>query len=544
MAMNKRRSRFAIGVLLLASVLFGSTMAPAQDLTDTPTMVTFRESETRTTDNSIEISWNVPGSGGSPLQDYQYEYTKVLPAEPTANPALEERLDPDGVHRNNITPVGGTARTQQHVITGLEADQKYAIRMRAQNTNGYGDWSANEADAVANPTVIATYLLVTTAPAPSTGPVNPAAPDKVVFHNETTTTASTIRFTWTTPGSGRSALIDYQLEYMKVGGDTAFRNNFIPPNGLATQSETIGGLEADTRYQIMLRAQNREAGYGPWSEYLYATTKVSDADEETRAPGAPGKVMFRVSDTSATTTSITFSWTTPGSGDSALIDYQLEYEEEGKSTRFTNNIPPVAGSSQQATIPLVGQPPLKVDTDYLIRLRAQNRDQGYGPWSDDLPWSTMAVSAGPPTPAISKMAPPMVEAGDKMLMVSWAEPASEKSITHYHLDYKTASAANWMDRPMNVSALNYPIDGLINGTVYLVRVRGVDSGGNMGVWSDNGSGMPMAGAETPTPTPTPTPALPLFGAFGLGAGLLAAGRARMRRQAQLCGRREQRQMTR
>jgi hypothetical protein len=33
------------------------------------------------------------------------------------------------------------------------------------------------------------------------------------------------------------------------------------------------------------------------------------------------------------------------------------------------------------------------------------------------------------------------------------------------------------------------------------------------------------------PTVTPTPALPLFGAFGLGAGLLAAGRARMRRQA-------------
>ena len=33
-----------------------------------------------------------------------------------------------------------------------------------------------------------------------------------LFHNETTETASTIRFTWVTPGSGRSALIDYQLE--------------------------------------------------------------------------------------------------------------------------------------------------------------------------------------------------------------------------------------------------------------------------------------------------------------------------------------------
>ena len=253
--------------------------------------------------------------------------------------------------------------------------------------------------------------------------------------------------------------------------------------------------------------------------------------------------MFRGSETDATTTSITFSWVTPGSGDSALIDYQLEYEEVGRSTLFTNNIQPVAGATQEATIPLVGQSPLKVDTEYKIRLRAQNRIQGYGLWSDYLFWSTDAVAGSPPTPTISKMAPPVVEVGDKMLMVSWTEPASEKSVTHYQVDYKTASAASWMDRPMNVSALNYTIKGLINDTVYLVRVRGVDSGGNMGVWSDNGSGMPMAGAETPMPTPTP--ALPLFGAFGLGAGLLAAGRARMRRQAQLCGgRREQRQMTR
>ena len=40
-----------------------------------------------------------------------------------------------------------------------------------------------------------------------------------------------------------------------------------------------------------------------------------------------------------------------------------------------------------------------------------------------------------------------------------------------------------------------------------------------------------------TPPPTKTPALPIFGAFALGAGLLAAGRARLRR-------REQRQLTR
>ena len=79
-----------------------------------------------------------------------------------------------------------------------------------------------------------------------------------------------------------------------------------------------------------------------------------------------------------------------------------------------------------------------------------------------------------------------------MLMVSWTEPASEKSIALYHVDYRSASATKWMEKPINVTALNYTIEGVINETVYLVRVRAVDGAGNMGNWSDNGSATPMA----------------------------------------------------
>ena len=254
-------------------------------------------------------------------------------------------------------------------------------------------------------------------------------------------------------------------------------------------------------------------------------------------PGAPEKVVIRTSETTSTINSITFSWTTPGSGMSALVDYQLEYMVTGQSAAFTNNIGVGTGTVQAQIVPPAGNPPLKAGTTYMIRLRAQNKDQGYGPWSEYLTASTKAVPGREPSPTVSKMAPPMVEAGDKMLKVSWTEPASEKSITHYQVDYKTASAKKWMDKPINVTELNYPISGLINDTAYVVRVRAVDGADNIGAWSDNGSGTPMG-------MPMPTPALPLFGAFGLGAGLLAVGRARMRRQAQLRGRREQRQMTR
>jgi hypothetical protein len=260
-------------------------------------------------------------------------------------------------------------------------------------------------------------------------------------------------------------------------------------------------------------------------------------DPTTVIAGAPKKVVIRTSETTSTTNSITFSWTTPGSGMSALVDYQLEYMVTGESTAFTNNIGVGTGTVQSQIVPPAGNPPLKAGTTYMIRLRAQNKDQGYGPWSEYLTASTKAVPGREPSPTVSKMAPPMVEAGDKMLKVSWTEPASEKSITHYQVDYRTASAKKWMEKPINVTELNYTISGLINDTAYVVRVRAVDGADNIGAWSDNGSGTPMG-------MPMPTPALPLFGAFGLGAGLLAVGRARMRRQAQLRGRREQRQMTR
>ena len=76
------------------------------------------------------------------------------------------------------------------------------------------------------------------------------------------------------------------------------------------------------------------------------------------------------------------------------------------------------------------------------------------------------------------------------------------------------------------------IANLTNGMTYYVRAKAKnDAGGVSANWSDPVMGTPTAEGATPTP------ALPVFGAFALGAGLLAAGRARLRR-------REQRQLTR
>ena len=72
------------------------------------------------------------------------------------------------------------------------------------------------------------------------------------------------------------------------------------------------------------------------------------------------------------------------------------------------------------------------------------------------------------------------------------------------------------------TSTEWTISNVENDTEYTVRVQAC-SFTACGDWSDEEEVTPMDGA-------TPTPALPLFGAFALGVGLVAAGRRRLRRQ--------------
>ena len=361
------------------------------------------------------------------------------------------------------------------------------------------------------------------------------APEKVVLRTATRT-STTITISWEPPGSGMTRLVDYQME-VEEAGQVVFTNN-ITPEQVSVQSEVISDLKPATSYRIRVKAQNRVQGYGPWSEWQTVTTSAaaSTPPGEQTVAGAPLQVELRQASTKKTTTTITIYWDIPGSGDSRLVDYQVSYSAFEGDPGFTNNVDVTADPPVSHTIR-----GLTAGTFYWIRVRAQNL-QGYGPWSVYLVVDTTATPGAPPAgPAISKMAEPTVEPGDMMLMVSWAEPASQKSITHYQVDYKTASAAKWMAKAVNVTALEYTIDGLVNETPYLVRVRAVDSAGAMGEWSDSGSGTPTA-MEKPE-EPMPTPALPIFGALALGLGLVAAGRRRLRRRELRAGRVQQ-QITR
>ena len=114
----------------------------------------------------------------------------------------------------------------------------------------------------------------------------------------------------------------------------------------------------------------------------------------------------------------------------------------------------------------------------------------------------------------------MVKPGDMMLMVSWNKPdMGADMVKGYNVQYRQAGGA-WSD--INVlMERKATIEGLQNGVKYSVRVMAYGTGDMMGEYSQE----MMA-----TPTVTPVPALPIFGALALGAGLVAAGRRRLRAQ--------------
>ena len=136
--------------------------------------------------------------------------------------------------------------------------------------------------------------------------------------------------------------------------------------------------------------------------------------------------------------------------------------------------------------------------------------------------------------------------GSKMLMASWLAPVRAGGgdpmikIDRYEVRWRWSQTADQptgdftyyppaTDKTTKLKAMMYTIDGLDNNVSYDVQVRAINDAKGEGPWSPVEPGLratPTAGGATPTP------ALPFFGAFALGAGVLAAGRARLRRRTQ------------
>jgi hypothetical protein len=234
-------------------------------------------------------------------------------------------------------------------------------------------------------------------------------------------------------------------------------------------------------------------------------------------------------------------------GDETPLDGYIVYKStrsfpDAQNAEVTVKVP----GTGPTTGPMVGMhrkvmEDLKPNTRYYIRLAAENA-AGVGVLSGEMTF----ITAKAPDP--DRVTDVMVMPLDQALMVEWTAPhpdsvdQTDLKIAEYHLQYRTSetrsrSAGDWtppIATPMMVdgSMTEATIKDLTNGTMYDVQVRAENSAGGKGSFSrqtDDTSGTPSADAGDPDDDMTETPALPLFGILALFGGLLAAGRARLRR---------------
>ncbi|MDE2887995.1 MAG: fibronectin type III domain-containing protein [Gemmatimonadota bacterium] len=272
---------------------------------------------TASTLNSLSIRWTAPANPGSAISDYDVQYKE-------AGGSFAD------------WPHTGTGTTT--TITGLTANTRYEIQVRATNARGISPWS---------PSVTGT----------TTDNQSPA------FSEGTNASRSLAENT----GAGRnvgnpvSATDDDgdRLTYSLEGRDaTAFtiRSN----NGqLMTGSGETYNYETKDSYSVTVRAQDGKGG----SATIAVTISLTDESEPPGRPIAPT--------VTASSNSLSMRWTAPANSGPAISGYDVQYRAAGGS--FTDW--PHTGAS--TTTSITG---LTANTRYEVQVRATN-DEGTGDWS-------------------------------------------------------------------------------------------------------------------------------------------------------------------
>lgn len=127
---------------------------------------------------------------------------------------------------------------------------------------------------------------------------------------------------WTAPGRRDPVIPEatgYELEWREEG-------QAVQQESLTVTTKTLSDLQADTTYNVRVRATNGYAG-SPWSDWLSFTTPRQEVMSEVPVLSsrnlAPESVMLQ--------------WTVPSDGISPDTSYDLEYREEGTHSTQTES---------------------------------------------------------------------------------------------------------------------------------------------------------------------------------------------------------------
>ena len=386
-------------------------------------------------------------------------------------------------------------------ISDLTNQQSYQVRVRARNSDGWGNWS-----------VVSTGTPLGTPEAPS-------GLSSVSGNNQ-------LDVSWSAPGNnGGYAISDYDIQYRARSGETWGSWTYWQESTVSTATSTTidTPIANGTTYQVRVRAVN-SAGDGDWS------------DAVTDAAGKPSPPTFQLSTVRRPLPegktdrggllSITLSAVNNGS---AVSDYDLRYRESGTSTWYTyrdrshdtgrlsgnesaSNTDPIDFGTFSTPSGAVAVTRESLGSGYVYKfskavdvlwIRASGTITGggtvYAHWHDSKPTAGQVSTLG--TQIFSATA-------DSVSGAFWQDgwvtnlPANGY-VWFYTADQKTLTKRRLqLDFTDNSTSGAMVLTGLRNGSTYELQARATNDRGT-GAWSASVSG--TAGVPTPPVVDTPTP---------------------------------------
>ena len=342
-----------------------------------------------------------------------------------------------------------------------------------------------------------------------------------------------VTLTWNTVTGATGYKVQWRTASQDFGVAMQTDTVTAPTTG-TTVSHEVDDLDNETEYMFRVMAVDA-GGDGTPTREVKQTPMAADP-----VAGAKPTVTTLVP---INRNQFYIKWSFTGEGTDTAIAFDVGFTEAG-GTEFTDSLAPqtivrVPGRREAREF-VLAESQLSVDDDYLIAVRAVHAD-GNGNAIKSVPadWAYMGTGAArrKSTPGhLSQVQNVEVMAGDGELMVTWdkvgsvgnCEGAKSPAVEYcgYLVDYRAAHQSfDNPERQMRTTDLSVTIPDLMNGTEYGVIVRAYNERA--------GKNAPGARSEEARQTPmVPTPALPVFGALALGAGLVAAGRRRLRAQRQ------------
>ncbi|MDE0183571.1 MAG: fibronectin type III domain-containing protein [Caldilineaceae bacterium] len=372
--------------------------------------------------SEISLTWTIPATGGSPLTNYDIQYS--------SDGTTGWTWDQTGSSIQGGLRVLRTANadSQEYAHMGLDPATTRHYRVRAVNANGEGPWS-NVA------------MAMTVGGKPGRPTLNASASG-----------TSMINLSWTPPtGDGGSAITGYEIEYWD--GSNGWMDLVMPAAGVTSHTDRNipGGM---TKY-YRIRAINA-AGSGAWSTIAHATTATSVPSPPTLMAMADGA------------TKIKLTWTAGADGGLAITAYYLQHSTDAGRTWAD-----LGGAMTNMMMMSYTDTGLAGGTTKHYRIQAMNSKGrgGYSPLASD---TTDRSVPGRPTLAVSPL--------NNAAYLDWAGTATGGSpITRYEVQRWDSEARKWTT--VMTTGLTYYRDGSVeNGKSYYYRVRAINAMGE-GRWS-------------------------------------------------------------